>query len=346
MQRFWFLLLSFIISNVVFAQTPESKEYLDVSISVFDLNLPADKKIQNKLDIYPAVRKAEGRYIPVYLQHKLIESDLWGAVRLLPDADIGAELLIEGKIITSDGTRLVLKIIAIDSTGRTWIDKTYSGMAVYSVSLKQPILGTDPFIYLYNEISQDLAEIYAQFSTAEVNAIKAISRLRYSAFLSPDTFTPYLQKNEDGHFVINRLPASNDPNFQRIQEIRAHEYVFIDVVNEQYNAFFANIKPVYDLWRKYRREQKEGAAYMVARDAENRNKFHRGSYRSLRESYDKYRWAKMKEQYLEEISERFNNEILSTDIELEDSLFHLTGALEEQYNQWRSILKELYELEY
>lgn len=345
MLRLWFLFLSFFFSNFLFAQTTKVKDYLDISISVFEMNLPADKKKQRELDIYPEVRKAEVRYIPAFLQLRLMDSGIWGAVRLLPSDDIGAELLIKGKIIRSDGTRLVLKISATDSTGRIWINKIYAGRAVDSVSEKKSIEGSEPFLSLYDEITRDLAEVYAKLSVADVNKIKTVSQLRYAAFLSPETFASYLSKNEDGRYIVNHLPAHNDPDFLRIEKIRKHEFLFIDIVNEQYHAFFVNIRPVYDLWRKYRREQRASDAYILARKANGGNKFSRGSYLALRETYNNFRLAYVKDQYLDEISKRFNNETKATDIKLKNSIFHLTGARKDQYTQWRSILKKIYKLE-
>ena len=238
-----------------------------------------------------------------------------------------------------------MKISATDSTGRTWVNKVYNGRAAESVSVKQSMEGTEPFLSLYDEITRDLAAVYAGLSITEVNKIKTVSQLRYAAFLFPEIFSSYISKGEDGYYIVNRLPANNDPNFLRIRKIREHEFLFIDVVNEQYHTFFVNIKPVYDLWRKYRREQKASDAYLLAREADGGNKFSRGSYMALREAYNNFRLANMKDKYLDEISKRFNNEIKPTDIKLKNSLFHLTGALDDQYAQWRGILKEIYKLE-
>ena len=345
MPRLCFLFLSVFFSTCLFAQTHAGKDYVDISISIFDKNLPSDKKKQNELNIYPEVRDAEVRYIPAFLQLRLMDSGLWGAVRILPSDDIGAELLIKGRIISSDGIRLVLNISAVDSTGRIWVNKVYSGKAVEGVSAKQSVEATEPFLYLYDEITGDLAQVYAGLSASDIDKIKTVSQLRYAAFLSPDAYSSYLSRNAEGYYVINHLPARNDPNFQRIQKIRNHEFLFIDVVNEQYQAFFADIKPVYDLWRKYRREQQASDAYLLTQETNSGNKFHRGSYLALREAYNYFRLANMKDQYLDEISKRFNNEIKPTDIKLEDSLYHLTGALDVQYTQWRNILKQIYKLE-
>lgn len=345
MPRLWLFFLAFFFSNFLFAKTPAVKDYLDISISVFDMNIPADKKRQRELEIHPQVRKAEARYIPAFLQLRLMDSGHWGAVRLLPSDDIGAELLIKGKILRSDGTRLVLKISATDSTGRIWINKVYAGRAAESVSAKQSIENSEPFLSLYDEIYRDLAEVDARLSGADIDKIKTVAQLRYAAFLSPEIFSDYLSKNKDGYYEVKHLPADNDPDFLRIQKIRSHEFLFIDIVNEQYHDFLINIKPVYDLWRKYRREQQATDAYLLARNAGGGNKYSPGSYMALRESYNNFRLAYLKDQYLDEISKRFNNEIKPTDIKLKDSIFHLTGARKDQYSQWRSILKKIYKLE-
>ena len=66
---------------------------------------------------------------------------------------------------------------------------------------------------------------------------------------------------------------------------------------------------------------------------------------ALRQAYDNFRLANMKDEYLNEIGVRFNTETKPTDIKLQDSLYHLTGALDDQYTQWRGILKKIYKLE-
>ncbi len=53
----------------------------------------------------------------------------------------------------------------------------------------------------------------------------------------------------------------------------------------------------------------------------------------------------MQDHYLDELNEGFTNEVLPTDVTLENSIYQLSGTLEEQYAEWRSILKEFYLLE-
>lgn len=327
------------------AQDGGDRPLLDVSIAIFDPNLPTDSRVQQQQGIYPAVRQAEARYLPSFLKLTLEDSGQWGAVRLLPATDSGAELQVTATILRSDGSQLDLAVKAVDATGRIWTDREYTGSAVESVSLNQPVLGTDPFLYLYRELLADLGAVYQSLTNAQLAEIRAVSTLRYGAALAPDVFTPYLDQDDDGRYRLLRFPADNDPFLSRVREIREHEYVFIDVVDDQYEDFFVTIKPVYDLWRSYRREQQTSEADKVRRENEQGRQFRRGSYMALRESYNNFRWARLQDQYLDEINEGFTNEVLPTDITLEDSIFHLTGTLDEQYEEWKGILQELYQLE-
>jgi hypothetical protein len=338
----WTIFFLVLVSASLQAQ---DRPLLDISIKAFDANLPESSLDQQQSGIYPAVRQAEVRYLPSFLKLMLEESGQWGAVRLLPDLDTGAELQLSATIVSSDGSTLELAIRAIDASGRIWTDKIYTGTAVESVSLNEPVLGTDPFLYLYTAITGDLLMVYQSLTSQDLQGIKDIATLRYGAALAPDVFSPYLNQDESGLYQLTRFPADNDPFLMRIREIREHEYVFIDVVDEQYEDFFVSIKPVYDVWRRYRREMLASEADKVRLEQEQGSDFRRGSYMSLRESYNNYRWSRLQDQYLDEINAGFINEVLPTDITLEDSLFHLSGTLDEQYKEWRGILKELYMLD-
>jgi len=330
------------VSSLLMAQA--EKPFLDVSIEIFDMNLPQDVLRQEQAQIYPAVRQAEARYLPSFLKLTLQESGAWGAVRLLPDVDIGAELQISASILNSDGATLELELLAMDATDRVWLSKRYQNVAVDSVSLNQPLLGTDPFLYLYAEISNDLLATYRTLTTEQIQEIKEVATLRYAASLAPEAFGDFLVQ-EEGLYRLNRLPADNDPLLLRVKEIREHEYVFIDVVDEQFQDLFVSIKPIYDMWRKYRRDQMASEADKIRRENQQGNDMRRGSYISLKESYNNFRWARMQDQYLDELNEGFTNEVLPTDITLEDSIYQLSGTLEEQYREWRDILREFYLLE-
>ena len=323
---------------------PSEENYLDVSIRIFDPP-PVDATTPASAEISTEIRLAEVRYMPMFIRYRLEDSGLFGAVRVLPILDSGAELTLEGRIIKSDGAVLELAVVARDSTGRLWIDKTYSGAAVESVALNESPMTQDAFSYLFDELVRDLSAAQQQLSASQLDEIHSAALLRFGNGLLPQFFTDYLQVAADGTVNIARLPAADDPLLQRIQTIREHEYLFIDVVDQEYQQFFTDIKPVYDMWRKFRREQTASATDFATRETNTQSDFRRGSYYALQESYNNYRWAKLQTLYLDELSEGFANEVEPTQIELQDSLYKLTGTFEQQYREWRAILAELLALE-
>jgi hypothetical protein len=329
-------------------QAQDTAAFVDVSIRVFEPVAAdtADASAGAPDDsLSPeAVRLAEVRYMPMHLRYHLEATARFGAVRVLPLLDNGAELMIEGRILTSDQFRLELAITARDSTGRLWLDQHYSGQAISSASLTENPQLDDDFAEVYRAIARDLGAVLDTLAPADLREIETLALLRYGAGLAPQRFADYIGA-DNGRYRALRLPAVDDPLLVRIEAIREREFLFIDVVDEEYSRFHADIKPVYDMWREYRRETADSAAARTQREATEPSQFPRGSYYALQENYNNYRWAKLQELYLDELSEGFENETAPTEIELSDSLYRLTGTMEQQYREWRSILAELYALE-
>jgi hypothetical protein len=353
------LLLTLLCSPGAWSQN-STEAWLDVSIGIFTEAEPADlpsstttsgaaaptsQPASPASETSPEVRLAERRYLPMYLRYRLEASERFGAVRVLPEPDNGAQLLIEGRILQSDGASLELELRARDSTGRVWLDRRYSGTAISSVSINEDPLAQDDFAYLFTEILRDLLAVLDTLSPQQREEITTVSLLRYGLGLVPQHFDGYLQERADGTVGILRLPAANDPMLARIATIREREYLFIDVVDQEYQRFFGEVKPVYDMWRQAQREQASTSSNFESRQAGSTSQFSRGSYYALQESYNNYRWAKVQELYRDELREGFANEVEPTELELEDSLYKLTGTMDQQYREWRSILAELFELE-
>jgi hypothetical protein len=136
---------------------PES-ELLDVGVVPFDPGV--DGKQDD--DVRPEVRNAESRYLASQLVATLQSSAAWGPVRVIPDPTTVVDLTIEGTILHSDGEKLELAIDARDSSGRSWLDKTYREVAsvyAYDNRRSQP---RDPFQGIYNRIANDLMQMRSQ----------------------------------------------------------------------------------------------------------------------------------------------------------------------------------------
>jgi hypothetical protein len=317
---------------------------LDVGLVTLEANIPEDRMLHKDLGIFPRIREAEANYIPYVLRQVLIQTDLWGVVRVLPESEPGNELLITGTIIQASGLQLTLHIIAVDGTGRIWVDQEYSAQSIegdYQLASGSTDLLFRP---LYEQIAADLSGVSEMLDRRQKQSIRDVAWLRYAESLLPEVFSSYLEQSPDGHWLRKRLPADNDPMVARIEQIKAYELLFIDTVDEQYANLYDDMTPVYDSWRKYDREQ---AIYLDAyrERIEGREKKPRGSFEALRQTYNNYKWSKIQEQESAELADAFHAELQPTVVALEGNVVELKGTLSERYRDWRRILRDIHRLE-
>ncbi len=318
---------------------------LDVGLTVLNPGIPQEYATHRALGVFPDIRRAEAAYLPFVLRSTLEESAMWGAVRVFPESEPGTELQVSGAIVHSDGRKLTLQIRAVDATGRVWIDQPYTDLTIENDYRPGPNGLDEPFRDLYNRIANDLHAVRATLSTRDLQRIREVALLRYAGGLSPDAFDGFVQQDTAGLYQLQRLPAEDDTMLARVERIRQHEYQFIDNVDEQYSELFASMDKTYDLWRQ---SSQELALYQESyreRAASRENKAQRGSYEALKQTYNNYRWARIQEQDAEEIARGFNNEVQPTVMEIEGRVVRLTGTLDDQYGEWRRILRSIFELE-
>lgn len=316
---------------------------LDVGLVIFDPGIPADPATHSEQGIFPAIRKAEARYMPVVLRQVLMASGNWGVVRVLPDPEPSAELLVAGTIVHSDGLTLVLHISVTDASGRQWLDKTYRDETAES---GYPVdAGEEPYADLYHRVANDMLQARRGLGDSEVDAIRTLALMRYAEELSPEAFAGYLAVDGSGRYTLQRLPAEDDPMLSRVDRIRNQEHLFVDTVDEQYADLYEEMAGTYNLWRQYGREQaiyrEEYQRRVAGRDREGR----RGSFFAMQRTYDAYKWSKIQDQDLDELATGFNNEVQPTVMEASGKVFELTGTLDSQYREWREILRAIFALE-
>ncbi len=344
---------------------------LDIGLGVLDPGVSGDlediEKLQEK-NIYPKVREAEARYIPYMLRNTIEQSNLWGAVRMVPEQDPLSEVYLNGRIVKSDGTELQVEISARDATGRHWFTKTYDDIAskfAYRDDLQYP---GDVFQDIYNQVANDLYHYRQKLNSDQLHEIRTIANLRYAAALSPDAFGEHLKTDKRGNLRINRLPADDDPMMQRVQRIRESEYLFIDTVDQQFARFFHEMDPSYDNWRRFsyeeiiaERELKRssrmrmlaGAAAVVGGAVTSSKARTRvgqvvgnagilGGVSALRQGYDVRKQAKIHQTALQELAASFDAEIEPIVIDVQGEVVKLNGTLDAQYKEWRDILRQIY----
>ena len=329
--------------------TPTDDKLLNIGVRVFETQASPESISQSGAAIFAEIRRTETHVLPVVLRNTLVASNQWGVVRVLPQDDPSVDLLIHGMITHSDGANLTLAIAVTDSTGREWLNRTYIDIAnsgdypEFVPSLRDRATTRymdDPFQDIHDQIANDILAIRETLTPADLDDLIQVTQMNYASDLSPDAFAGTLQQNELGLLTLNRLPAQNDPMLGRVAEIRARHNVFIDTIDEYYEALYQDVKPVYDIWRQYSHDQ-------VIEEQESREMTRSGgsSFEALSQNYNRYKWAKIFEQEFVALASGFVSETAPAILELSRNVNGLTGPVEEQYAQWRDFLRQLFEVE-
>ena len=344
---------------------------LDVGVAIFDPGIDELDDEQEQVTNHQ-VRLAESRYAPYLLSETLQRSANWGIVRLMPNANSPMDVFINGVILESNGELMGMRVEVSDSTGRHWYTKEYDqaiSQFSYDSSQRQQ---NDPFQILYNNIANDLlAWRKDNLEEAEITEIRTISEMLFAKRFSSEVFDGYLSQDRNGVYQITSLPADNDPLLQRIRDIRERDFMFIDTVQDYYATYVRQMRLPYDSWREQsyhetielreleasaKRRFIAGAAAVVgglaaATQGSNYGTQVGGAFGVgagaylIRSGFDKRAEARMHMEALEELGQSLESEVAPQVISLEDRTITLTGSVEEQYEQWREILADLYAVE-
>ncbi len=318
---------------------------LNISIAVFEPGVPADPLAYDQSKVFPRVREIEALLIPFVLRETLAATDEWGAVRVVPEPDTAAEVSVSGEILRSDGNALELQIRAFDASGRVWLDETYVSVEMAGGENSGTDTGMSRYQRLFDSVAEDLRIARTRHTDKALTDLVDLSFLRYAYQLAPSVFDGYVASVPDGTFTIQRLPAENDPMQERIEQIRQVEYTFIDTVDEKFQELHSEIESIYNLWVDYRRQVAQFENSEVQRVNNGRSDAPRGSYEAIRSLYDNYSLARMQEQRRESRAEAFENEVAPTVTRMESRVAELESWLDEQYEEWRSLLAEVFYLE-
>ena len=331
---------------------PNALQALNVGIEVFD-SLETNEAVERSgAAIFSEIRSTETQFLPVALRSTLLESNQWGIVRVLPDADPSMDLQINGTVIRSNGVDLLLKIRAVDSTGQIWLEREYADLArVADYPDTAPSLldrggityNEDPFQDIYNAIANDLIDIRNAMDANMLRRISDVTQMRYASDLAPEAFAEFLTTDAQNLLTIARLPAQNDPLLGHVADIRARNDVFIDTIDEYYESLYQDLKPIYDIWRQYSFEQVNEELDSARRARSGSTD--RGSFEAMSQNYNRYKWNKIFEQEFVALASGFVRETAPAVLELSQNVNGLTGPVEEQYAQWRVLLRGLFEIE-
>lgn len=358
------------IRPMVMEHEPEAAELLDVSLKVLDPGtLPEDPKERRGLS--PEIRDAEARFFPVHLKYTLQDTGYWGTVRVVPDDDIGADVLVRGRIEYSDGESCAVTIEAVDATGRLWFKKTYAETSRSPErALTQPEQ-KDIFQDLFTTISNDLAMFRSRLSPADIEEIRQVAELRYAMAMAPDAFKGYLQKEPSGRYHILRLPARDDPMLARVRKLKVRDDMLVDAINGYYNAYYRDLWEPYTDWRKFRGEEVStmrelerqaltrqvlgiaaivgaiaisaaGDSDVLRRTGSLRDVMVLGGAAAVYSGYQKGKETEINKEAIEELDTSFKAEAEPLVVDVNGETVRLTGSAEQQYTRWRQLLRTMY----
>ena len=344
------------------------QQLLDVGIELFNPGLENIK--ENDITAYPEVRLAEARYMPHRLMDTMQASANWGAVRIIPRDTSSVDVVVAGEILHSDGESMSLKIWVSDATGLEWFEETYSAQASKFSYEAGRNHNQDPYQDIYNRIANDIARYAKKLPSHQVKKIRTIAELRFAESFSPEAFGGYLATDKKGIYIFKRLPADNDPMLERIHKIRERDYLYIDTLQDYYGSFVREMEDPYRDWlhnsydevlayRELRSSSRKsavaGAAAMIAGilAASSGNRSVRaaggasiaGGGWLIKNAMDKHSESAMHAEALQELGASLSAEVGPQIIELEDRTVTLTGTAQDQYEQWRAILRDIYAAE-
>jgi len=348
------------------SDVPE-EQLLDVGIVIFD---PGLEDYDEDEQVYPEVRRAEARYMPNLLSEAMQNSGAWGTVRVVPSSDQINDVTVEGTILHSDGEELQLLVRATDARGEIWMNRKYTSHAsryAYDATTRNQ---SDPFQAIYNRVANDLLLEQEKLTGEERVGIRTVTELLFAQSFSDEAFQGYLDKTRKGRYKIVRLPAEGDPMLERVRSIRERDQLFIDTMQEYYGSFNGQMSGPYQEWRKLSYEETialqelkaestrrliaggvavlAGIASAGANDSYSRaagNVAIIGGGYLLKSGLEKRNEAQIHVQALEELGISLEADIVPHVIELDDRSVMLDGSVQDQYNQWRQILAEIYEAE-
>lgn len=346
--------------------TPE-EELLDVGVVILD---PGISSIEDEEQVYPEVRKAEATFMAAELAEVLTEQGGWGAVRVVPDDRQFSDLLVRGTILQSDGEALEIKILVSDARGTLWLDKRYQGITSRYAYEQGTRVKQDPFLAVYRMIANDMLALFNRLPVGDRIAIRQVAEMRFARDFANGAFADYLEEDAAGQISLRRLPAEDDPMLSRVRGLRQRHYVFVDTLQGHYTGFAETMYAPYQEWRKAsyeetvalreleaesQREMIAGGAAIIAgvlaQTSGSRTTRSAGAVgvigggALLKSGLEKRAESNIHSLALEELGQSLDAEITPRVIELEDRTVRLTGNVEDQYDQWRELLADIYAAE-
>jgi len=350
---------------------------LDVIIPVFNPGLPENPKDYAIEGVWPELRRAEANRFAYKLKKALDETEAFGAVRVTPDKTATGDIYVLGKIEESNGEDVEFDLEVFDISGKRWFSKSFDHEVDEAFHRNIRNRGKDPYQPIFKEAADYLVEELDDVGAKELTVLKSITDLRFGANFSEEVFAGHL-KLDNGHFVLASLPSNNDPMLRRVKSIRVRDQLFVDRLQSSYEMFDDKMETSYLIWQEQALQETKAerkakikavgeaflgilaitaavAAATYSAKSDNYGGSTAGATGAvvagaagvalLQKSFQTSEEAKVHREALEELGQSLDVELAPQVVEFEEKTEKLTGDAKEQFAQWRTFLKKIYEHE-
>lgn len=347
---------------------------LDVIIPAFSPGLSEDEANYEEEGIWPELRRAEANRFAYKLKQALEDTGKFGAVRVTPDNTASGDLYVLGEIVESNGMDLEFDMEVVDISGNQWLDENIEHEVSEGFYKNPRNEGKDAYDPAFEEAANRIVAALLEQQQRRLAELKQIADLRFGASFNEQAFLPYL--NTDAQpMTVTAMPSDADPLFQRVKSVRVREQLFIDNLQQDYSGFSQQMEDSYLVWQKasftemqLRKEAKTkswmkiaGGVLLVAAAiaaAASGEPYDNnigadiaavaagvGGAVLINSGFTSREEAKMHQDAINELGESVNLEMSPQVISFEEKTVELTGDVEEQFQQWRAFMAQMYELE-
>ena len=346
---------------------------LDVIVPVFDPGLPDDPDDYEKEGVWPELRRAEANRFAVTLKKALQATRTFGDVRVSPDARAAGDLYVIGAIEKSDGQDVKIAVEVVDIGGKRWMRKRYRHRVKEYFWRDLRNRGKDPYQPVFDEVAEDVAKLLMKRSSEELATLRRIGEIRFAKTFSEEAFAGYVEER-GGRVTLTGLPDRDDPMLTRIRAIRVRDGLFMDRMQTHYEGFAQRTDTSYAAWQEHSLTEVKarnkargkalvqgvvgaalavGGAIAAVKGGHNRDAGTEVAGIAaavtggvlIVQSFKNSAEGRVHAEALSELGESLDVEVAPQVVELEDTTVELTGDAREQFRQWRSFLKRIYDEE-
>ena len=346
---------------------------LDVIVPVFDPGLPDDPDDYEKEGVWPELRRAEANRFAVALKKALQATGAFGDVRVSPDGRAAGDLYVIGAIEKSDGQDVKIAVEAVDIGGKRWMRKRYRHRVKEYFWRDPRNRGEDPYQPVFDEAAGDVAKLVMKRSSEELATLRQIGEIRFAKTFSEETFAGYVEER-GGRVTLTGLPDRDDPMLARIRAIRVRDGLFMDRMQTHYEGFAQRTDTSYAAWQEHSLTEVKarnkargkalvqgvmgaalavGGAIAAVKGGHNRDAGTEVAGIAaavaggllVAKSFQNSAEGRVHAEALSELGESLDVEVAPQVVELEDTTVELTGDAREQFRQWRSLLRRIYDEE-